>query len=128
MENKATVHERRFNQRYDAAALKVDVLPIKWFGITTKKHNGIAKNFSLGGVSIVSEHKLKVDQKVLVSLGCDSHRLQAIPMLVSRCVEKNNEYDISLQFNLGDLPNAARNAAFSVLKSIENELKQSLAA
>lgn len=128
MKNTATASERRFNQRFDAAALKVDVLPVKWFGITTKKYSAIAKNFSLGGISIVSEHKLKVDQKVLVSLGCDNHRLQAIPMLVNRCVENNNEYDISLQFNLGDLPNAARTAAFYVLKSIENELKQGLAA
>lgn len=128
METKATSNERRFNQRYDAARLKAEISPVKWFGITTKKHNVLVQNFSLGGISVVSKFKLKAEQKVLVSLSCDNHSLQAIPMLVSRCTENNHEYTLTLQFNLGDLPNAARTAAFSVLKSIENELKQGLAA
>lgn len=128
MDNQATSRERRFNQRYDAAALKVEIAPIKWFGLTAKKHSAFAQNFSLGGVLVVSPVKLKAEQKVSVSLGCDNHRLQAIPMLVSRCLEQGNDYLLTLQFNLGDLPNAARTAAFSVLKSIETELKQGVTA
>ncbi len=128
MENTATANERRFNQRHQAAALKVELFPLGWFNISKRKHKAFAQDFSLGGISIVATSKFKAEQKLLINLDCGSHRLQAIPMLVTRCVENNKEYTLALQFNLGDLPNAARTAAFSVLKSIENELKQSVAA
>lgn len=123
-----TSNERRFRQRYDDATLKIEVCPVGWFGITRKKKKAFALDFSLGGISIVCESKFKPEQKVLVTLGCDMHCLQAVPMQVIRCTEKNKEFILALQFNLGDLPEAARTAAYAVLKSIESELKQSAAA
>ena len=123
-----TSNERRFRQRYAAATLKVEACSIGWFGIPLKKKKAFAVDFSLGGISIVSESKLKPLQKVLITLGCDTHCLQDVPMQVTRCTEQNNEFILALQFNLGDLPEAARTAAYAVLKSIENELKQNVAA
>lgn len=128
MENITSPNERRFNQRYEAAALKIELCTVGWLGVSRKKHKAFAQDFSLGGLSVVSTSKFKVDQKILISLDCGSHRFQTIPMLVTRCTPMNKEYVLALHFNLGDLPNAARTAAFSVLKSIENELKQGAAA
>ena len=128
MENNAVINERRFRHRYDAAALKVEVCPVGWFGITGKKKKAFALDFSLGGISVVSESKFKAGQMVLITLECDMHCLQDIPMQVIRCNEKDKEYVLALQFNLGNLPDAARTAAYAVLKSIESELKQNVAA
>lgn len=128
MSNEAKSNERRFNERYAATSIKIEVRPLGVFSFMQKKHSAFAYDFSMGGISIVSQYKLKPEQKVLISLGCDSHRLQAIPMQVTYCIKKNDEYILAMSFNFSELPEAARNAAFSALKSIENELKQSATA
>ena len=125
MEDITVTQERRNNPRYDASALNVEVRTLGWFGLIRKGHKAFARDFNLDGMSIVSGSKLKIDQNLLISLGCDTHLLQSIPMLVTRCRKQDNKYVLVLQFNLDGLSEAARNAAYAALKSVENELKQS---
>lgn len=128
MDNNNAKNERRFNQRSTATGIDIEIYTAGWFGLIKRKQRAVALDFGLGGISVVSSKKLKPNQKVFITLDSERHRLQAIPMLVIRCLNNNKGYVSALRFNLSDLPEAARTAAYAAFKSIENELKRSVAA
>ena len=121
-------NERRFRQRYDAAPLKLEFRRIGWFGRPKKAHPAIARDFALGGLSMLTPHKLKPGQRILLSLESSDHRLQAVPAEIIRAEAQGNEFLYALKFSLGNLPDSACRSAYNVLQRLELSLKDTCAA
>lgn len=121
-------HERRFRQRYSAAPLKLEFRRINWFGRPKKPHPAIARDFAIGGLSMLSTAKLKQGQRILLSLESSDHRLQSVPALVIRAEAQGDEYLYALKFSLGDLPESVSRSAYNVLQRLELSLKSARAA
>lgn len=115
--------ERRFRQRYAAAPLKLEVRQLNMLGRAGRRHLAIARNFSLGGVSMISPIKIKPGKPILISLTSDSHSLQRIPATVVRAERKNGEFIYAVKFSMGSIPEAASRGAYSVLQKLEDALK-----
>jgi len=120
--------ERRFRQRYDAAALKLEIRAINLLGQPGKRHRAIVRNFSLGGVSILSPLKMREGKKLLLSITSDDHSLQAIPASVIRAEAKDGDYLYAIKFSMGQIPEAASRGAYTVLQRLEVSLKQTMSA
>jgi len=119
--------ERRFRQRYDASPLKLEVRKIGLFGRAGKRHQAIARDFSIGGVSIVSPIKMKPGKRLLVSITSDDHSLQAIPATVLRAEPNDGDYLYALKFAMGQIPEAASRGAYTVLQRLEVTLRDTVA-
>ncbi len=121
-------NERRFRQRYDAAPLKLEFCPLSWLGRPKKSHPAIARDFAIGGISMLSPTRLKPGQRILLSLESSDHRLQSVPALVIRAEAQGDEFLCALKFSLGDLPDSVSRSAYNVLQRLELSLKSARAA
>ena len=116
--------ERRFRQRYDAAPLKIDLRVINVFGRAGKRHEAIARDFSTGGVSIITPLKMKPGKRLIVSLTSDDHSLQAIPAEILRTEKNHDHYIYALRFTMEQMPEAACRGADTVLQRLASTLQQ----
>lgn len=117
-------NERRFRKRYDAAPLKLEIRTLNVFGRAGKKHPAIARDFSVGGVSIISNIKLKPGKNLLISLTSDDHSLQSVPATVIRAEQHEGDYIYAVRFSMGQIPEAASRGAYTVLKRLEINLRE----
>lgn len=115
--------DQRFRQRYNASPLTLEIRPVNWFGVGGKIHKAVGRNFSIGGISIISPLKLKVGKRLLASLSTANHSLHSVPVTVLRIEEQKDDYIYALKFNMGELSDIASHSAYSVLKQLEESLK-----
>lgn len=116
--------ERRFRQRYDASPLKLEIRLLNWFGRPGKTHLAIARDFSIGGVSIISPLKLKQGRRILASITSDEHSLQSVPASIVRVDEQGGDFIYALKFSMGQVPEVASRGAYTVLQRLELTLKE----
>lgn len=102
--------------------IEVEIKPCGWLSVHKKKQSASLASFNLSGISLLSTSKLKANQKVLVDLKCAHHCLHGIPMQVLLCDEQQLGFKYNLKFSLDSHPQAARQAALSVLNAIEQHL------
>ena len=114
--------EKRFQPRYDASPLKLEVRPIGWLGVTGKMHRAIARDFALGGIAIISPIKMKLGKQVLLTLENKDHRLDSIPAQIVRIEQDRGDYVYALEFVLNDLSDSASYVTHNVLQKLEFSL------
>ena len=117
-------NERRFRKRYDAAPLKLEISKLNLFGRAGKRHQAIARDFSLGGVSIVSPIKMKAGKDLLISLTSDDHSLQSVPATVIRAEQQDGDFVYAIKFSMGKIPEAASRGAYTILQRLEINLRE----
>ncbi|MCA6063945.1 PilZ domain-containing protein [Thalassolituus marinus] len=121
-------NERRFRQRYNASPLTIEVRSLNWLGRPSRPFAAQARNFAIGGMGILTANKLKPGKRLLINLANSDHRLQAIPAVVLRCDQAGDDFICALKFALGELPEPASRAVYTVLQRLEGTLKQPEAA
>ncbi|WP_157729974.1 PilZ domain-containing protein [Bacterioplanes sanyensis] len=115
-------NDRRFQQRYSAAPLKLTLRRQYWFGVKGREYPAIGHNFSRSGIAIFSSQRFKSGAKVLVSLESHDHRLAAIPADILRCEPTGRDYLCGLHFRFDHLPDHARIAVDTVLQRLQSSL------
>lgn len=121
-----SVKERRFSDRYQGASLKVELTPKYWFGLNKAKHPALVTNFAVGGAAISTQLKLKVGQRVSISILSEHHNIKHLPVEVVRFDGKDVDYHYGIRFSFNKVAETASNNALFVLKQIENALKQNI--
>lgn len=116
-------NDRRFRQRYDASPLKLHIRRINWLGMAGKAEEAIARDFALGGIGIITRHKLKAGKQLLLSIESNDHRLEAIPATVLRCDPQGTEFVCAVKFAMGQVPELASRGAYTVLQRLESTLR-----
>jgi hypothetical protein len=124
------VKDRRFNDRYEGASLKLELRPRYWFGLKKEKSPALVTNFAVGGIAIITPLKLKLGQVIHVTLLSEYHNIRQLPAEVVRIDGKNMEYrhQYGLRFNINRLPEIACNNTLFLLKQIELTISHTLAA
>ena len=121
-----TAPERRFSDRYAGADLKMEIRPLGLFGRAKEMHPALVSNFAVGGVAIMTPLKLKVGQKLRITLLSEYHNLKSVPAEVIRYDGKQVDFRYGLKFNLSQLPQTSTDNVLFILKQIERTLKDSL--
>jgi len=123
-----TAKDRRFNERYEGANLKLELRPRYWFGLKKGKSPALVTNFAVGGIAIITPLKLKVGQVIHVTLLSEFHNLRQLPAEVVRFDGKGTDYryQYGLRFNFNKLPKTASSNTTFLLEQIELTLRQSL--
>lgn len=121
-----TTKERRFSDRYQGASLKLELTPKYWFGLSKQKHPALVTNFALGGAAISTQLKLKIGQKIIISILSEHHNIKHLPVEVIRFDGKDVDYHYGIRFSFTQVPETASNNALFVLKQIENALRQNV--
>ncbi len=121
-----TTKERRFSDRYQGANLKLELSPWRWLSFKREKHPALVTNFAVGGAAISTPLKLKIGQKVIVTILSEHHNIKQLPAEVVRFDGKEVDYHYGLNFRFSQIPETASNNALFVLKQIENTLKQNV--
>lgn len=121
-----TTKERRFSDRYQGASLKLELSPRYWFGIKKVKHPALVTNFALGGAAITTPLKLKIGQRIQISILSEHHNIKQLPAEVVRFDGKEVDYHYGVRFSFSKVPETASNNALFVLKQIENTLRQNI--
>lgn len=114
--------EPRSTTKLRTEQLTLCICPLNWFGRPKKTIYGRINNFHLGGLVAYANANFKLEQRLLISIENDDHRLQSIPVVVTRSEALQQGQTYTLKFALGELPEHARITAYSVLKMIENSL------
>lgn len=120
--------DRRFRQRQPAGRLKLEFCLFNWFGRPKKPQPATVSDFTLNGLTMLSDLRLKAGQRMLLTVASHDHRLQAVPARILSVEEQAGHYRYSVQFTLGDMPAGASQAAHSVLQQLEQGLKRPRAA
>jgi hypothetical protein len=118
--------ERRFSDRYLGAKLKLELQPCCWFSLKKDKHPALVTNFAVGGAAITTPLKLKIGQRVQVTILSEFHNVRQIPAEIVRYDGKGIDYHYGVRFRLSKLPETASHNALFILKQIELTLRQSL--
>lgn len=118
--------ERRFSDRYLGASLKLELQPRYWFGLKKEKHPALVTNFATGGASITTPLKLKVGQRIQVTILSEFHNIRQLPAEIVRYDGKQVDYKYGVRFNFEKLPEIASNSTRFLLKEIERALERSL--
>lgn len=122
-----TTKERRFSDRYQGASLKLELQPRYWFGLKKQKHPALVTNFAVGGAGIMTPVKLKIGQRIQVTILSEFHNVRQLPAEIVRYDGKKEiDYSYGIRFSLGKLPEVASNNTLFILKQIELALRQSL--
>ena len=122
------VPERRFSDRYAGAELKMEIRPLGLFGRPKEKHPALVSNFAIGGVAIMTPLRLKVGQKLQITILSEHHNLKAVPAEVVRYDGKQVDFRYGLKFDLGNLPQTANQNVLFILKQLEQSLQNTLFA
>lgn len=118
--------ERRFSDRYQGASLKFELQPKYWFGLKKEKQQALVTNFAVGGAAITTPEKLKIGQRIQVTILSEFHNVRQLPAEVVRYDGKEVDYRYGVRFSLGKLPEIASNNTLFILKQIELALRQTL--
>jgi len=121
-----TIKERRYSNRFQGASLKLELSPYRWLGFKREKYPALVTNFAVGGAAISTPLKLKIGQKVIVTILSEHHNIKQLPAEVVRFDGKEVDYHYGLHFRFNQIPETASNNALFVLKQIENALKQNV--
>ena len=121
-----TLPERRFSDRYEGAELKLEVRPLGLFGRPKDAHPALVSNFAVGGVAIVTPLRLKIGQKIQITLLSEHHNLKSVPAEVIRYDGKQVDFRYGLKFNLASLPQTANQNVLFILQQMELSLKNAL--
>lgn len=111
--------ERRFNERYLGASLKLELQPRYWFGLKKEKHPALVTNFASGGVAITTPVRLKIGQRIQVTILSEFHNIRYLPAEIVRYDGKQVDYRYGVRFNFDKLPEVASDNAIFILKQIE---------
>jgi hypothetical protein len=120
--------ERRFNDRYLGASLKLELQPRYWFGLKKEKHPALVTNFATGGAAITTPLKLKIGQQIQVTILSEFHNIRQLQAEIVRYDGKQVDYQYGVRFNFDKLPEIASNNTQFVLKQIERALEQSISS
>jgi hypothetical protein len=120
--------ERRFSDRYLGASLKLELQPRYWFGLKKEKHPALVTNFITGGAAITTPLKLKIGQRIQVTILSEFHSIRQLPAEIVRYDGKQVDYQYSVRFHFEKLPEIASNNTRFVLKQIERALEKSLSS
>lgn len=125
-----TAKERRFSDRYEGASLKLELRPRYWFRLKKGKSPALVTNFAVGGIAIITPLKMKLGQRIHVTLLSEYHNIRQLPAEVVRFDGKDMEYRYryGLRFNFNQLPETASNNTLFLLKQIELAIRQTLAS
>jgi hypothetical protein len=118
--------ERRFGDRYLGAGLKFELQSRYWFGLKKEKKTALVTDFSTGGAAITTPLKLKIGQRVQVTILSEYHKIRQLPAEIVRYNGKNAGYHYSIRFNFSKLPEVASNNTVLILRQIELTLRKSL--
>jgi hypothetical protein len=123
-----TANDRRFNERYEGASLKLELRPRYWFGLNKEKSPALVTNFAVGGIAIITPLKLKVGQVIHITLLSEFHNIRQLPAEVVRLDGKDLDYNYryGLHFNLKKLPETANNNTLFLLQQIEHTIRKTL--
>jgi len=121
-----TTKERRFSDRYQGASLKFELSPRYWFGLKKQKHPALVTNFAVGGAAISTPLKLKIGQRIQVSILSEFHNIKQVPAEVVRFDGKEVDYHYGVRFSFSRVPETASSNALFVLKQIETALRQNI--
>ncbi|HCM06620.1 MAG TPA: hypothetical protein DIC30_11500 [Oceanospirillales bacterium] len=125
-----TTKDRRFSDRYEGANLKLELRPNYWFGLKKQKSQALVTNFAIGGINIITPLKLKIGQRIHVTLLSEFHNIRQLPAEIVRFDGKDSEYRYryGLRFNFNKLPETASNNTLFLLKQIELAIRNTLIA
>lgn len=118
--------ERRFSNRYQGANLKFELRPRFWFGLKKEKHPALVTNFAAGGAAITTPLKLKIGQRIQVTILSEFHNVRQLPAEIVRYDGKEVDYHYGVRFSLGKLPEVASNNTLFILKQIERTLRPAM--
>lgn len=123
-----TAKDRRFSDRYEGSRLKLELRPCYWFGLKKAKSPALIINFAVGGVAIMTPLKMKLGEKIHVTLLSEFHNIRQLPAEVIRFDGKDadHRYRYGLRFNFSKLPETASNNTLFLLKQIEIAIKHTL--
>jgi hypothetical protein len=118
--------ERRFSDRFQSTSLKLEICPFRWFGFNREKHPTLVTNFAVGGAAISTPLKLKVGQKLVVTILSEHHNIKQLPAEVVRYEGKEVDFHYGIRFSFHKIPDTASKNALFVLKQIEDTLRQNV--
>jgi hypothetical protein len=118
--------ERRFGDRYLGAGLKFELQSRYWFGLKKGTQPALVTNFSTGGAAIATPLKLKIGQRIQVTILSEYHNIRQLPAEIVRYNGKGADYHYIIRFNFGKLPEVASNNTVLILRQIELTLRKSL--
>lgn len=118
--------ERRFSDRYLGASLKLELQPSYWFGLKKEKHPALVTNFSSSGAAITTPLKLKIGQRIQVTILSEFHNIRQLPAEIVHYDGKQVDYRYGVRFNFSKFPEVASNSTQFILKQIEHALCQTL--
>lgn len=121
-----TTKERRFGDRYQGASLKLELHPKYWFGLKKEKHPALITNFAVGGAAITTPVRLKIGQRIEVTILSEFHKIRQLPAEIVRYDGKEVDYRYGVRFSLEKLPKLASSNTAFLLEQIELALHQSL--
>jgi hypothetical protein len=111
--------ERRFQQRYGAAPLKLTLRRRYWLGLQGPEHVAIGRDFSRSGIAVFSKQRWRPGSLIVINLESSDHRLAAVPAELLRCEASGSEYVCALRFRLDHLSDNARQAVDTVLQRLQ---------
>lgn len=120
--------ERRFSDRYLGASLKLELQPRYWFGLKKEKQPALVTNFATGGAAITTPLRLKIGQRIQVTILSEFHNIRQLPAEIVRYDGKQADYQYGVRFHFEKLPEIACNNTRFVLKQIERALERSLSS
>jgi hypothetical protein len=120
--------ERRFSDRYQGARLKFELQPRYWFGLKKEKQPALVTNFAVGGAAITTPIKLKIGQRIQVTILSEFHNIRQLPAEIVRYDGKEVDYHYGVRFSFSKLPEIASNNTLFILKQIELALCQTLSS
>jgi hypothetical protein len=120
--------ERKFSERYLGASLKLELQPRYWFGFKKEKHLALVTNIAAGGAAITTPLKLKIGQRIQVTILSEFHNIRQLPAEIVRYNGKQVDYKYGIRFNFEELPEIASNNTRFVLKQIERALTQAFSS
>ncbi|MEH6449254.1 MAG: PilZ domain-containing protein [Oleispira sp.] len=106
--------------------MKFELQPKYWFGLKKEKQQALVTNFAVGGAAITTTEKLKIGQRIHVTILSEFHNVRQLPAEVVRYDGKEVDYRYGVRFSLGKLPEIASNNTLFILKQIELALRQTL--
>ncbi len=118
--------ERRFSDRHQGADLKFELQTQYWFGLKKEKHPALVTNFAAGGAAITTPLKLKIGQRIQVTILSEFHNIRQLPAEIVRYDGKEVDYHYGVRFSLGKLQKVASNNTLFILKQIERTLRPAL--
>lgn len=108
--------------------MKFELQPRYWFGLKKEKQPALVTNFAVGGAAITTPIKLKIGQRIQVTILSEFHNIRQLPAEIVRYDGKEVDYHYGVRFSFSKLPEIASNNTLFILKQIELALCQTLSS